>query len=49
MLKKCDITQKMVVIYLNSRQKNIIQILEREGEVTIKALSERLDVSEFSI
>lgn len=36
-------------VYLNSRQKNIIQILEREGEVTIKALSERLDVSEMTI
>ena len=34
---------------MNSRQKNIIQILEREGEVTIKALSERLDVSEMTI
>lgn len=34
---------------MNSRQKNIIQILEREGEVTIKALSKRLNVSEMTI
>lgn len=34
---------------MNSRQKNIIQILEREGEFTIKALTERLNVSEMTI
>ena len=34
---------------MNTRQKNIIQILQSEGEVTIKALSERLNVSEMTI
>ena len=34
---------------MNQRQKNILQILEREGEVTIKALAERLGVSEMTV
>ena len=34
---------------MNSRQKEIIQILEFEGEVTLKSLSERLNVSEMTI
>jgi len=34
---------------VNSRQKEIMQIAEREGEVTIKELSVRLNVSEMTI
>lgn len=34
---------------MNLRQKEIIQILGREGEVTIKSLSERLNVTEMTI
>ena len=34
---------------MNSRQKQILQIVEFEGEVTIKALADRLNVSEMTI
>ena len=34
---------------MNSRQKDIISITEAEGEVTIKELASRLDVSEMTI
>ena len=34
---------------MNLRQKQILEAVETEGEVTIKALAERLKVSEMTV
>lgn len=49
MLYLCDITKTWEMIDLNLRQKEIIQMLARQGEITIKALAEKLDVSEMTV
>ena len=54
MRDKNSVRLEKVITYLederlNSRQKEIIQMLELYGEITIKALAERLKVSEMTI
>ena len=39
----------MHMLNLNLRQKQILQIAEREGEVAIKVLADKLKVSEMTI
>lgn len=49
MLEICDIIAMKGAILMNTRQKDILELLAVRGEITIKALAETLKVSEMTV